>query len=134
MMFACCTCIPSGNQLENKIKIFPFPNSLELSVRDISADFDIDYTMPISTDVTFEPGDESKEVLVTIFGDPSIEVPETFEVAIRGLEKNTVVSKPDVATVTINDVKYSSKLNILIKPVPFSRHSLIAVPHMGLGT
>ena len=68
--------------------------------------------MPISANVTFDPGEENKEVLVSIFGDTSGEDPETFEVLIHVFQKNTVINKPDITTVTIHDAKTDSRSNI----------------------
>ncbi len=66
----------------------------------------------MSTNVTFDVDDERKEVLVSIFGDNSGEDPEKFEVVIDVLEANTVAHKPDIATVTIYDIKATSRSSI----------------------
>ncbi|XP_072019196.1 uncharacterized protein [Amphiura filiformis] len=79
-------------------------STIELRLRDISAEGGLDYTSPASLSITFEMDETSKEVCIDINSDASKEDPETFELFIKDVSgKNDVISKPCTTVVTIHD-------------------------------
>jgi len=70
-----------------------------------------DYTEIPETEIAFNPGEESKAVMITVFDDKLAESDEEFEVKLKSTDPGVVSVNTDTATVKIldNDGTYQNE-------------------------
>lgn len=68
-----------------------------------SAIVDIDYQELFSTPITFAPGQTTKQVSITIYGDTVVEANEKFGVILSGAVNATITDNSGIGTITNDD-------------------------------
>ena len=81
--------------------------SVDYATGDVSATQPSDYTQLTTTTLTFNPGETSKQVTVTVNGDTTVEPDETFTLNLSNAVNGTITDASGTGTITNDDTDVS---------------------------
>jgi hypothetical protein len=92
--------------------------TVEYATADGSATAPVDYAAIPTTTLTFQPGDTSQPITVTVQGDTAVEPDETFWVNLAKAENATLGDPRGQGTIIDDDVQFSVYLPLALRRHP----------------